>query len=325
MLHIGVDLREVHGIDEPGSGIAHVTRELWHALGVGAQETEFTFIPLRRRVDFRTSVDAVIFPTGAIPLWFHGKAFPIVHDLFIFDHPEWFAQGKMKRIFTTQAFLYGLIRAQHIFTVSEYTKQDIIRLAGIASDKITVSYQGVDLSASTDTQLQKRGKYFLALGTIEPRKNLLFLCDLVLHGKLPEHTTIVIAGKKGWGNVVIPNHPQIQYRGEISLKEKRILLQQAEALLLPSLAEGFGRTAVEAMRLGTPVIASNTGALPEIIGGAGILLTPNNEGSWTKALTKIATSADYRQKLSQMGISRAKVFSWTKSVEMILATLKSSC
>lgn len=325
MKYIGVDLREIYGTNELGSGIAHVTRELWHALTLLEPAADFTFIPLRRRTDFRQLVDAVLFPTGAVPIWFRGKAFPLVHDLFIFDHPEWFAQGKLKRGFTTQVFLYGLKRAEHLFAVSEYTKKDIIRLAGIAPNKITVSYQGVDLDVPDEEGIQNRDDYFLVLGTIEPRKNLAFLFDFVLHGHLPAHLRIVVAGKKGWGKVAIPNHPQIEYRGEVSLEEKSCLLQQAKALLVPSLAEGFGRTAVEAMRLGTPVVASHTGALPEIIAEGGILLAPNNEEGWVRALTDIENSAEYRHELAQKGISRARAFSWERSLEVILATLKSSC
>ena len=323
---IGVDLRGLSGLPGSGAGVAHATRELWETLLKKSFTLGIECIPLCTRKDFRKTTRAVIFPTGAVPIWFHGNAFPLVHDLFIFDYPEWFNQKTFHRLFTTTVFLRGLKRAVHIFAVSESTKNDIIRHAGIPPERISVVYQGVD-SFKEDyiNVMEPKEKYFLVLGTIEPRKNLNMLFKLVYSGDFPANTKLVIAGKNGWGNVKIPVHEQVVCLGEVSHEKKQQLIRNATALLLPSLSEGFGRSSLEAMSIGTPVIASNAGALSEVVDDCGILLDPQDMSAWKQAIHSLASDDQKRDELSKKGVIQSRKFTWEQTAGNILATIKSSC
>lgn len=324
MKTIGVDLRGLRHLHGAGAGISHVSRELWQELQCRNQSGAFYFIPLFARKDFMSSMYGVIFPTGAIPLWFRGRAFPLVHDLFIFDHPEWFPQRFLQRLFTTRSFLYGLNRAEHIFAVSEDTRRSISQYTRVAHDKITTVYQGVVLSRGEQQPVNPQD-YFLLLGTIEPRKNLSFVFDLFISGLVTRSTRLIVAGPMGWGNISIPKHPRIEYVGEVPESEKEVLLRGACGLLLPSLAEGFGRSALEAMKLGIPVIASDAGALPEVVKDGGILLSLDDPSSWVISMRRLCEDVAYREMTIRRGIRQAECFSWEKTVDIILATIKSSC
>lgn len=324
--YIGVDLRELTRQEGNGAGIAHVSKELWDALNRNAQDIDIVCLPLRTRNDFARNMQGVLFPTGAVPIWFQGVAFPLVHDLFIFDHPEWFDQNVFQRAWTTNVFLRGLRRARHIFAVSEYTRQDIIRHAKIALDRITVTYQGTDVGPSEIPPKENHAEnIFLALGTVEPRKNLGMLFALIQRGDFPKNAKLIVAGKKGWGGIQVPAHRQIVYAGEVSEEEKRRLLRRATALVLPSFSEGFGRTALEAMSMGTPVIASRAGALREVVGEAGILLDPLDVSAWKEAIADLSKNPIKCGELSERGRTQAKKFSWEYTSREILATIKSSC
>lgn len=319
-------MRGLYALQGDGAGVAHFSKELWDALNIYADKKEFSLLPLWRREDFYQKSSCVLFPTGAVPLWFKGISFPIVHDVFIFDHPDWFPQSRMKRLFTTKVFLRGLRHSRHIFSVSEDTKNEIVRISGIAEKKVTTVYQGAEIPAEIiRTPVREREDFFLVLGTVEPRKNLPFLFELIEAGKMPKKFKMVIAGKRGWGTIVIPEHEQIQYVGEVSHEEKWNLLRRAKALLLPSLAEGFGRTALEAMSVGTPVIASDITALREVIGDGGVLLPMNVQEAWAETLAKISENQSFRRDLAEKGAEQAKKFSWERTTAAILATMHASC
>lgn len=320
---IGFDARNVPA--QGGAGVAHVSRELLAALKVAAPECHVEILEFHSRQDFLNSVDAVIFPSGAVPLWFRGAAYPLVHDLFIFDHPEWFDQRLLKRAFTTKSFLFGLRRAERIFAVSEATKKDIVRHAGVSEEKIDVVYQGAGIPKNFAHEKQIQEQFFLALGTVEPRKNLNLLFELVSRNDFPDGFRLVIAGKAGWGNVVVPNDPKIEYLEGVSDAKKWELLRDARALLLPSFAEGFGRGALEAMSVGTPVIASDTTAIPEVVGDAGILLPTDDADAWANAINRIATDEDLYLDLGKKGYTQSMKFLWKKTADSMLATIIGTC
>lgn len=323
-IRLGVDLRGL--ADAPGSGIPHFSRELWEALRA-IEQKEIELLAFASRKDFRKQVDAVLFPTGAVPIWFHGNAFPVVHDLYIFEHPEWFNQSFIKRLFTTQTFLRGLRKSRHIFAVSEFTKAQIEKTAGIPSQRITVTHQGAKSYAQVPVEDRTKipEHFFLALGTIEPRKNISLLVDLIENGDWPSNSALILAGKKGWGNVNIPTSKQFIYLGEVGNDLKWNLLRSAQGLLLPSFGEGFGRTALEAMSVGTPVIASSSGAIPEVIRDGGMLIDATDHLGWKEAMHKVASEKDFAEELAKKGKQQATNFSWEKTGKAILASIKASC
>lgn len=195
-----------------------------------------------------------------------------IMDLAFLRYPE---QFKKKDLWQLKAWTkYSVRNSAHIFTISEFTKKEIIHFYDYPKDQITVTYPGVEdfpVSKSPNTY----GDYFLYIGTLQPRKNLSRLIEAIkiLNKKL------IIVGKKGWlyedifekvKNLGLEN--KVIFTGFVSNQEKTTLITNAEALILPSLYEGFGIPVVEAMRLKCPVIVSKNSSLEEIVGANGIYI-----------------------------------------------------
>jgi alpha-1,3-rhamnosyl/mannosyltransferase len=328
MIRLGIDLRHVPTDGSPGAGVAHASNELAEALCEHARGYDIETIEFRgktRSWEFEKRVrnrwiDALFCPSGAVPPFLSVPAFPWVHDVAIFTHPEWFPQSRLKRFLTTRLFLRGVRRAPHVFAVSEDTKRALTTVAGIEPEKITVTYQGVRLSLPQTTA---KGDYALMIGTVEPRKNIPFIIELWedVRRALGRDVRLVIVGKAGWGNVEIPSRDWIERVESAADEERDRLLAGARVLLLPSLHEGFGRPVLEAMALGVPVIASNRGAIPEIVGEAGTLLDPNDRSAWISAVCDaLLGRLDGRG-----GKVRAALFSWERTARTILAKVRESC
>jgi len=226
--------------------------------------------------------------------------------------------------------------ADHIVTVSECSKRDIIELLGVPEDRVTNTYQSVNLPPETlrfnDEEVARIVEggfdigyrdYYLFWGSIEPKKNIHRLIEGYLASGV--ETPLVIIGAQAWkseqelrllkdssaqqarstnGNRII----QLSYCPQDTLIN---LIRGAKAALFPSLYEGFGLPALEAMTLGTPVIGSNTGSLPEVIGDAGLLVDPYNSKDIARAFRQMDADADLRAHLSQRGIQQAETFSPT--------------
>ncbi len=321
MKRLGVDAR---GIDTGlGAGIAHATRELVEELERRAGEYGITLFIYRVQMSGRDlamkmkedGVDHVLVPSGAVSPFVRGAVFPWVHDLVIFDHPEWFPQSVFKRFVTTRLFLYGLKRARHIFSVSEDTKKAITDKTGIGVMNITVTYQGIKQGDFLGKEMYQREPYALILGTVEPRKNISFVADLwdEVRSVIPE-ARLVIAGKKGWGNVRLGKAEVVDVFDDARRDE---LLKNASMLLLPSFHEGFGRTALEAMAMGVPVVASDRGAIPEVVEAAGRLLDPMDRAGWVKAIVD-----GFEGRIDGgKGKEQAERFSWEKTARIMLAKI----
>ncbi len=230
-------------------------------------------------------------------------------------------------------------KADHIITVSEASRQDIINLLGADPEKVTNTYQAVDLPRKfTDKPVDEahdeiRGsfglewkKYFLFFGAIEPKKNVGRMIEAYLSSgtDLP----LVLVGKKAWKSdeelkLLFDDHIRYQVQeGSILRTKRRIILldyapfrllvslvRGAKAAIFPSLYEGFGLPALEAMKLGTPVLTSNTSSLPEVVGDSAITVDPYDVRALTEAIRALDTDADLRGWLSEAGPRRAALFS----------------
>ncbi|MCE9586134.1 glycosyltransferase family 4 protein [Candidatus Uhrbacteria bacterium] len=322
MKRLGIDAR---GIDTgPGAGIAHATRELVDALQESAPSFGVELVVYREVMSgsqlssrlMRDRLDHIFVPSGAVSPFIGGYVYPWVHDLAIFRHPEWFPQSFWKRLLTTRLFLKGLRRAKHIFAVSEDTKKEIEWIAGIDGPRVTVTHQGIQRSSDVARdEVQGSEKYALILGTVEPRKNIAFIDELWgdVRRRFP-NARLVVAGRDGWGNVSTKNAERVE---NVSDAERDRLIANASMLLLPSLHEGFGRTALEAMSHGIPVIASNKGAIPEVVGKAGVLLQPSDREGWIRAITD-----GFEGRIDgQAGKEQVKRFSWKNTARIILAKI----
>lgn len=319
MKRLGVDARGLYA--SVGAGVAHASRELIVALNHFADEYGIEIVSYSKTLGGRQMqtfflserIDHVLVPSGAVSPFLRGKIYPWVHDLAIFDHPEWFPQSFWKRVLTTRLYLSGLRKASHVFCVSRNTKDSLMRVAQIPPDIITVTFQGV--KAPEYFQKKSAGKYALILGTVEPRKNIAFIDSLWPRiSKLFPECRLLVAGRNGWGNIELRNAEREDVFDDARRDE---VLRNASVLLLPSLHEGFGRTALEAMTYWVPVIASNRGALPEILGSSGRLIDPDDIEGWVKGISdafqgKIDTEAEKGQALR---------FSWENTARIMLAKI----
>ena len=269
---------------------------------------------------------------------------PLIHDLpvvaSIMDlipvlHPEWIRQdyrGLKSWIFAT-----SIRRADHIITISEYSKQDMVQHLGIEPERISVTPLGVDpiyferIEASQrETVLDKHGLkpgFFLFVGTLQPRKNLPRVLEAFQ--QLPEDVRkahpLVIVGRDGWSNEeLLPQLEALQQRGEgrwlsyLPQNEVLALLQSAGALVFASLYEGFGLPVIEAFAAQCPVIASNTTSVPEVTGDAAWSVDPSSAESISAAMLDVLQHSDEREQKIQRGLARARQYTWQACAEQTL-------
>ena len=164
-------------------------------------------------------------------------------------------------------------------------------------------------------------------GTVEPRKNIPFIVDLwpeVCRG-LNRPIKLIIAGRTGWGKVTIERTELIDRIERVTDEERDALFSEARLVLVPSLHEGFGRVALEAMSSGTPVIASRAGAHPEVIGDTGTLLDPQDAKGWIKAISELISSQEQWHEQQRRGIQQSEKFRWEIVARQILAEIAKNC
>ncbi len=225
-------------------------------------------------------------------------------------------------------------RARRIIAISECARRDVHRLYNVPLDRITVAYPGVDetLQRRTPDQIQEfrrskdlPEKFLLYLGTLEPRKNLTMLVRAFaqLKRECPD-ALLVLAGGVGWlADEVFAAldacgvRDSVRLPGFVAAAEKDLWYAAATAFVFPSLYEGFGMPPLEAMACGTPVLASQAASLPEVIGEAGLLLAPDDVGSWAAAMQRVWLDAAYRAELADRGVKQAQQFTWQATSRQI--------
>jgi glycosyltransferase involved in cell wall biosynthesis len=273
-------------------------------------------------------------------------AIPWVHDVDIFLHPEWFPQSWLKRQITTRMFLRGVKRAPHVLVVSSYTRHALVRLVPAIRGRVTVTGEGGDetLAKMSDedrereretarerlTSLCLKRPFVLMLGTLEPRKNVPLMCDV-----WPEvaakaaGTDLVIAGRDGWGMKTITSFLE-RCRARLTRADsslirltdvndalRRDLLLAATVVAVPSWSEGFGLVALEAVQAGTAVLASDRGALPEVLGKGEWLIDPSVVDVWRDSIVHLLQDGTYRENIRQIQSKRRSVWSWQQTSKVI--------
>lgn len=229
-------------------------------------------------------------------------------------------------------------RAEHIFAISEFTKQELIHYLNLDPTKITVmplapgeefqpatSADRVAL-ADVDIRYQLPEKFVLFVGTLEPRKNIhgLLAAYHALPNELKTEYPLLLVGRAGW--LARPIEQMIAQLGEqetmyhipyVDAADLPHFYQRATALIYPSLYEGFGLPPLEAMASGCPVITSNVASLPEVVGEAALLVTPQKSAELTGAIIKLLSDQKLQTKLREAGLKRAKIFSWQDSAKIV--------
>lgn len=294
-----------------------------------------TFIPLPYSWFFGKGSDITHFFNYIVPPFVHGKKVVTIHDMVYKAFPE--TMNSKTRILLNLAMNKSMKRADAVVTDSEFSRSEIMKYFPQYRDKVEVVPCGVDCDMFKPIQdrsiIEKvkanhniKGKYFLYLGTLEPRKNLTRLVKAyeILSRRKEDCPLLVLAGGKGWLYDEIFEEVNKSGLGDKVIFTQYIpgeeicpLMNGAEAFVFPSLYEGFGMPPLEAMACGTPVIVSGSASLPEVVGDCGLIVDAYSEESIADAMGKIADNEELRKQLSEKGIIRAREFSWKKSAEKL--------
>ena len=278
--------------------------------------------------------DITFVPAHTLPAVFPGRAIATVHDLGFKAFPA--AHTPLQRAYLDATTRYSQARADIVLADSQATAADLRRYYGTNADKITVVYPGVDgenLRASAADVAAARAKYqlperyFLFLGTLQPRKNIQRLVQAFSQwqqARTDDETALVLAGGKGWlfEEGWLSGARNVRLAGYIDEADKAGLLAGSIALVFPSLYEGFGFPAIEAMRAGTPVIASKTSSLGEIVADAGLLVDPQSVADIAAAMSRCNADEGLRRALIQKGHQRAGRFTWAAAAEKVMQTFE---
>lgn len=277
----------------------------------------------------------------AVPLWSSCPSLVTVYDLSFLRYPENFRRGN--RLYLSQSVRLSASRASHFIAISEHTAREMVRLLGVEADRISVIHCGVEEhfrplpGHEIERFRREKGlpeRMILYLGTIEPRKNISTL--IKAYHRLLEiwprsaqgdsTPRLIVAGPKGWEWEEVfalveklELGDQVMFPGFVPDTELPLWYNAAECFAYPSLYEGFGLPALEAMACGTPVITSNSSSLPEVVGEAGLTVSPEDVEGLADALRRVLTDSDLQDQLRQQGLERAARFSWEETARQTLA------
>jgi glycosyltransferase involved in cell wall biosynthesis len=276
--------------------------------------------------------DLLWVPAHTLPFAFPGRACVTVHDLGYLHFPA--AHPARQRAYLDLTTRWSAARAAIVLADSRATADDLIRHYRVPAGKIRVVYPGCDVPPIGDPAAARAAcrlpeRYFLFIGTLQPRKNI---AGLVAAYRLwcaahpDDPAALVLAGGQGWlydpawlgedadGRIIVT--------GYIDEAHKGALYAGAIALVFPSLYEGFGFPVLEAMACGTPVIASSTSSLPELVGDAGLLVDPHDARAIADAMRQVSADAGLRAGLIAVGRAQAARFTWEAAAEAARAAFE---
>lgn len=296
-------------------------------------------VPLPYRAFHGKWADITHFFNYIVPPGVHGKTVVTVHDMVLHAYPE--TMRTRTRLLLQMSLRRSMQRADRIVTDSEFSRSEIAKYYPAFADKVRVVPCGVDTERFRPADAAETARvraahhlpaqYFLYLGTLEPRKNLVRL--IAAYGKLrerfPDAPPLVLAGGKGWqyerifaaaekdnvrGHIIFPSY--------IPSADMAALYSGALAFVFPSLYEGFGMPPLEAMACGCPVLTSNAASLPEAAGNAALLCNPHKTAAIAKGLERMLTDAPLREMLRQRGFKRSAEMSWDNAAEKLYAVYR---
>ncbi len=292
----------------PPRALAHRAGHVW----------EQALLPLQAR-----GAKAVLSPANLAPLALGARNVVLIHDAAALRHPEWYGRAYVAY---QRALLPRLARgAGLVLTVSEFSKGELVEVLGAPPERVVVVSNGVDKRFRPDadaetarTALRLKYPYVLAVGTRIARKNLTGL-DRAAQA-LAERGIELVAAGSGRAYMRDEGPSTVRALGDVPEEHLPGLYAGAEALVMPSLYEGFGLPVIEAMASGTPVVAADRAALPETAGGAALLFDPDDADAAAAALTGVL---DAPGDLRARGLERARSFTWPAVAERVDTALAS--
>ena len=262
----------------------------------------------------RDNVDVLHCPTQRAPV---RSSVPLVvtfHDLAVLRHPETF--NRWTRTYSRRVLPRVVRAATRVIAVSEFTKRELQELLDVPEEKLRVIPNAVGGPFSADGEAAA-GDYVLAVSTLEPRKNLPRLVEAYRRADL-NGLPLLVAGAAGWGGVRVEGDG-VRWLGEVRDDELARLYRGARAVAYVSLYEGFGLPVLEAMACGAPVVAGQDGALPEVAGGAAVLVDPLDPDAIAAGLNE---AIERRDELRPLGLARARAFEWGKVARKTVAVYR---
>ncbi|HEV7215669.1 MAG TPA: glycosyltransferase family 1 protein [Chloroflexota bacterium] len=280
-------------------------------------------------------IDLLHSPVNVLPLLLPTPAVLTIHDLSFLRFPATFSPAK--RRYQAAMTSFSARRARLVLTDSEHTRRDVVRLLGVPPGRVRTVYPGVTeryrpaAPEAVESFRRRHGlpeRYFVHVGTLQPRKNLERLISAFARFKrasgLPH--ALLLVGGKGWlyeGLVQRARREAVEgsvhFVGFAAPEDVPLWYAAAEAMVFPSLYEGFGFPIVEAMACGTPVLSSTASCLPEAAGQAAELFDPFDGEALAQAMLRIAADPARRQELRLLGFAQAAQFTWERTAQAVLS------
>ncbi len=325
------------------------------AMVAAANQMTFDGITMRRsQLDTESPLRRILWEQFAQPAQlgefdlYHGMAFasPLlltkpsvitVYDLSFIHYPQVLTTAR--RLYLRLFTALSCRRARRIIAISRSTARDVTSSFGIPPENIDIALPGYDsvayhpLPAQDIAEFRTRHnlpeRFWLFVGTLEPRKNLPMLLEAYAALPKSERLPLILGGGKGWGYDAIFSaierynlKDEVRLPGYLSLEELPLWYNSAEVFIYPSIFEGFGIPVLEAMACGTPVMTSNASSLPEVAGSAGLCLPPQDVSAWTDALRRVSSDTDWHSEASHKGLEEAKKFSWQAAAQQTIASYR---
>ncbi|SRR5581483_94470 len=284
----------------------------------------------------RDNISLLIFPKGTISAQLPCKAVPIMLDLGYF-YTNLNPYRKLDTIYMRRAMSFSAHKADMIFSISEHTRQDIIRFLHVPPEKViniygaaAKNYQPVNdanILNRVKTQYQLVDPFIFFPTNVSPRKNFNRLLDAfeMIKDKIPHH--LYFTGSVAWNTKDVidrlkgPISSRVHKLGRVPPPDIPALYTLAQFTVYPSLFEGLGLPVLEAFQCGSPVLTSNQTSLPEIAGDAAMIVDAYSQQSLAEGLTRMANDPQLRDSLRSKGFEQAKNFTWEKTVKTALNSI----
>jgi glycosyltransferase involved in cell wall biosynthesis len=286
------------------------------------------------RTAARARVNLIHAPAYTAPFWASVPVVLTIHDVSYELHPEWYPYRRdwLRRYF----YRRSAKTAARVLTVSAFSAAEISRAYGIPPETITVAPLGVhptfgagDPNLAVDLPANVTEPFLLHVGDLHERRNLTVVVDALLEARRhfggAAAISLVLAGvDRGVGAGLCAMATEagapeaVVALGPVSEDRVHSLYRGALAVVYPSLYEGFGLPLIEAMASGTPVMASHEASIPEVLGGAGLLLDPRDVSAWRDAIIRVVNDEALRADLKARGLARAATFTWQRTARLTL-------